>query len=86
MTTITLTLDYAIKSQADENAHHCGFASTEEYLTRMIESHIALPVSPNLEATLLEALDEPEVEWTPDDFAQMKRELTEQHTKKRNAS
>ena len=79
MPAIQITLSEQQRRDAEARASELGYATIEAYVAALVHSDIELPLSDELEASLLQALQSPAREMTPADWDEKRRRLIEQH-------
>jgi hypothetical protein len=79
MPAINLNLSDDEQKKAKLRASELGFSSLESYLHSLISADVDAPLSDELEAELLKALDKPGREMSPGDWQEKRRRLVEKH-------
>ena len=79
MPTLQLTLSDDERRLAETRAKELGFPSVEAYAQSLISADVELPISEELEAELLAAMQTPVREMTPADWDEKRRLLIERH-------
>jgi hypothetical protein len=77
MTSISLTVDDRALARIRHRAERRGFASPEAYLQSLLAEDLELEQSDHraLEPLLLERIDQPTIEMTPDEFRRLNSEI-----------
>jgi hypothetical protein len=81
MAMITVNLADELKARAEAQAADAGCDSLDEYLANLIESDVAVPLDPALEAELLAAESRPARNINEIDWEQKERALRERHAR-----
>ena len=79
MTSVTINLPDDLKRIADTRAAAAGYANVGEYVGALILADASDPISPELEAHLLKALQTPAKEVSPDYWDAKREKLSDLH-------
>jgi len=79
MPTLQVTLTDDERREAETRARELGFPNVEAYARSLIAADVELPVSAELEAELLQAMNTPAREMTPAEWDDKRRQLIERH-------
>lgn len=85
LTSMTVSLPASQKDWVKDQARSTGCSTPSEYIRRLIHADQQSHAREELERKILEGLDSPAREMTPEDWESLRRTLRNQLTKRRKA-
>jgi antitoxin ParD1/3/4 len=77
MATMNISLPDSMRAFVEERVTEGGYSTASEYLRELIRADLKRRAEERLEALLLEALDSPSREMTPEDWEEIRRQCRE---------
>lgn len=75
--TFQITISDELLGQAEARMRECCFKTINEYVSMLIANDTPLPWTPELRDKILEGLEGPRVEMTPEEWENIRREARE---------